>query len=134
MKAMKLTLPVLVLLLTAACGEEGREAAVTEIEETGVIEDGDPEDENYGGYLYDSFEFHAEPLDQITVAIEAEGFQPIVTLHEMSTGAHIAEWDQEYSQDPCLSYRIAGAGAYEVRVHSTGGTGPYSVTIRIVGN
>lgn len=122
------------VLLAAGCGGEIPESKVTVIEETGVIEEGDLTDADYGGYRYDSYVFQVRPLDQVTVEIEAEDFQPILSLHEVSTGAHLAEWEAEYSEDPALSYRIAGGGDCEARVYAPGGTGSYTVKITVEGN
>ena len=122
------------VLLAAGCGEEDTESRITVIEETGLIDERDPTDNNYGGYRYDSYSFHTNPLDQVTVEIDAEGFQPILSLHEVSTEAHLAEWDSEYSEEPALNYRIAGGGEIEARVYAPGGTGSYTVKITVTGN
>ena len=125
---------VFLILIAAGCGGETTESKVTVIEETGLIEEGDLIDADYGGYRYDPYVFQVNPLDQVTVEIEAEDFQPILCLYEVSTGAHLAEWDAEYSDDPALSYRIAGGGDCEARVYAPGGTGSYTVKITVEGN
>ena len=56
------------VVLIAGCGESVPAQAVTVIEETGSIEEGDPADANYGGYLYDSYDFPVEPLDIVSVS------------------------------------------------------------------
>ena len=123
----------LLLLVFPGCGGEASETGF-HIEESGSIDEGDSTDPNYGGYAYDQWEFQAERFDRVTVSIESEGFQPLLTLHESATGAHLAEWDSNYSDEPALVYRIAAVGSYQARVSSMSGTGRYTVRITVEGN
>lgn len=118
------------ILLFASCGGEGPSSVTTE--ETGVFNAETLTDGNYGGYRYHEYQLTAGALDQVKVSIEADGFQPILNLYEGSTGAHLAEWDSGYSDDPCLEYRIASPGEYFVRVHNPGdGDGSYTLFITL---
>lgn len=131
----RIALVLVCSVFLAGCTEGSNPKKTSVIEETGVIEEGDLTDENYGGYRYDSFEFQVNSMDLVTVEIEPRGFQPVLTLHEVSTGAHLAEFDPAYTEDPALVYRIAGGGACEARVYALeDGTGTYTVKITVEGN
>ncbi|OPL18182.1 MAG: hypothetical protein AVO35_06665 [Candidatus Aegiribacteria sp. MLS_C] len=120
-----------VLFLSGCGGGEGSsESAEVILEESGTIEERDTPDPNHGGLAYDGYTFEAGQLDRITVSVRAEGFAPLVKLYEVSTGAHLAEWDSRYSQEPSLAYTIASRGSYEVRIYSPDGVdGEYSLEV-----
>ena len=119
-----------IILIFASCGGEGPSTVTSE--ESGVFTGETPADGNYGGYRYHEYRVTAGALDVVKVSIEAEGFQPILNLYEGSTGAHLAEWDSEYSSAPCLEYRVASPGDYLVRVHDPGdGDGSYTLSITL---
>lgn len=123
--------PVVVLLLPG-CGDGGGSSGAAEVilEENGTIEEGDTPDPDHGGLAYDGYTFEAGQLDRISVSVRAEGFAPLVKLYEVSTGAHLAEWDSRYSEEPSLAYTIASSGSYEIRVYSLdGGTGEYALQV-----
>lgn len=118
------------ILFFASCAGEGPSTVTAE--ETGVFTGETLTDGNYGGYRYHEYRVTAGALDVVKVSIEAEGFQPILNLYEGSTGAHLVEWDSEYSGDPCLEYRVASPGDYLVRVHNPGdGDGSYTLSITL---
>lgn len=127
-----LLLITLSMLLVPGCGEDAREDSPMVMEETGTIEPGDLTDVNHAGLPYDPYDFPVRPLDNVTVEIEAEGFDPMLKLVEVSTGAVLAEWDSQYTDQPALTYRIAGGGTCQARVYALEhGTGSYSVTITV---
>ena len=122
------------LLVLAGCGEEAEITRFYSLEETGTIEPGDVTDPNHSDLAYDPFEFQVEPLDVVTVGIEADGFNPMLKLVEVSTGAVLAEWDSQYTAEECLTYTIAGAGVCQARVYALEhGTGNYTVSVTVIG-
>ena len=133
---MRFLIPVFVsFFLLAGCGEEVEEEVTRlySLEETGTIETGDMTDQNHSDLAYDPFEFPVEPLDVVTVSIEADGFNPMLKLIEVSTGAVLAEWDSQYSEEDCLTYTIAGGGACQARVYALDHeTGNYTVSITVI--
>lgn len=129
---MKIAALFLFAVLVAGCGGEAPEQEITTIAETGSIIDGDQVDANYGGYRYDSYDFQVNPLDMVTVEVQSDDFDFLVTLYEVSTGAQLAEWDPEYSEEQALEYRIAGGGTCQARIYAlNGGTGSYSIRITV---
>lgn len=102
------------------------------IEKNGVIEPGDSTDANHSDLPYDAYTFTAKLGDKVTVKVVTEDFIPLLKLVEVATGAPLAEWDSQYSQDAGLTYTIAGPGKYEVRVYAMqSGTGNYSLRISV---
>jgi hypothetical protein len=66
------------------------------------------------------------------VDIEAEGFDPLVSLREVSTGAELGQWDPAFSGDSLLRYRVAAGGTCQARIYAMGdGTGTYTVRITV---
>ena len=122
------------LMLLFSCGEEAQQTAEEEVLRlSGTIEEGDPQDPEFGNRLYDAHIFEAKMLDTVMVSVDTEDFSPVLTLEEVSTGAQIDERDPEYSAEECLTYVIAGPGEYEARVYSEiGGGGDYQLTISIL--
>ena len=119
----------------AGCGEEassGDAGAQTVVEESGSIDPGDTEDPNYGGQLYDAYMFEAKQYDRVRVEVTTESFVPLLLLVEVSTGAQLWEWQEEYSDEDALNYTIAGPGSYEARVYALeGGMGPYQIRVTL---
>ncbi len=132
---MRILLPVfLSILFIAGCGEEAEVTRLYSLEETGTIEPGDLIDRNHADLAYDPFDFQVESLDAVTVCIEADGFDPMLKLVEVSTGAVLAEWDSQYALEECLTYTIAGAGVCQARVYALDhGTGDYTVSVTVTG-
>lgn len=123
---------VICVLLLSRCGSDDGSSndTVFVMEETGAIQPGDMRDPNHSDLEYDAFEFQAEMFDTVSIEVEPDSFVPLLKLVEVSTGAVIAEWEAEYSDDEALYYTIAGPGRYEARVYSlNGGSGEYTVTI-----
>jgi|GEM_PF-791156 len=117
---------------TAGSGTGGDGASLI-VEESGTIEAGDTRDPNHAGLPYDAYEFEADLGDEVVIEVSADGFIPLLKLVEVSTGAPLAEWEAEYSDDDALTYTIAGPGTYEARVYALeDGTGSYELTIRVV--
>jgi hypothetical protein len=119
----------------AGCGEEASSEQTdtgTVLEERGSIDLGDAQDPSYGDKLYDPYTFEADKHDRLRVEVAAEGFSPLLLLVEVSTGAQLAEWQDEYSDEDALTYTIAGPGSYEVRIYSSDGqTGPYEIKVTL---
>lgn len=123
-----------VLLLAGCCEKAKPLSRQFFLEETGSIEYGDLTDQNHAGLAYDAYDFQVVPLDTVTVAIEAEGFDPMLKLAEVSTGAVLAEWDSQYSEEDRLTYVIAGGGVCQARVYALEhGTGSYTVSVTVAG-
>ncbi len=118
----------------AACGESadsGGDSPVA-VEETGAIESGDTRDPDYNNLQYDAYTFSAETGDAVVVEVTADGFVPLLHLVEVASGADLAEWEAQYSDDDALTYTIAGPGEYEARVYALeGGSGTYTLTVRV---
>jgi hypothetical protein len=127
-------------LLAAACGgsPDGDGQADTAaglgviIEETGSIESADTQDPDHAGLRFDGYTFDARLGDTVEVSVEADGFTPLLKLTEVATGAVLAEWEAEHSDDEALTYTIAGPGTYEARVYALDdGTGTYRLTVTV---
>lgn len=102
------------------------------LEEAGTIEAGDTRDADHAGLPYDAYEFQAEPGDEVTVEVSADGFTPLLKLVEVATGAPLAEWEAEYSDKDALTYTIAGSGTCEARVYALeDGNGSYTLTVHV---
>jgi len=102
------------------------------VSESGSIEPGDTRDSNHSDLLYDEYTFEAERMDRVRVEVTAEGFTPLLKLMEVSTGAHLWEWEEAYSDEDALIYTIAGPGTYEVRVYALDdATGSYEVVVTL---
>lgn len=113
------------------CGEGG-EGVRLELEETGSIEPGDIQDIYHAGLAYDPFIVEATLMSTLEAEVTADGFSPMLKLIEVHTGAVLAEWDSEHSEDDALTYIIAADGEYEVRVYALdSGTGNYTVSISV---
>ena len=64
--------------------------------------------------------------------VDAKGFVPLLKLVEVASGAVLAEWEAEYSDDEALTYSIAGPGTYEARVYALeNGSGSYTLSVRV---
>jgi hypothetical protein len=129
-----LTAGLAALVLAGCGGEAGTPAGGTGtvVDESGSIEAGDTRDPNHSGLAYDAFTFDASTGDVVVVDVAAEGFTPLLKLVEVSTGAVLAEWEAQYSDDEALTYTIAGPGSYEARVYALeDGTGTYSLSVRV---
>ncbi len=125
----------LLAVLLAGCGEAadttGGHAPVV-VEEAGSIGAGDARDPNHADLPYDAYAFEASKRDAVVVEVTAEGFVPLLKLVEVATGAVLAEWEEEHSDEKTLSYTIAGPGVYEARVYALeGGSGAYTLTVRM---
>ncbi|HET6476094.1 MAG TPA: hypothetical protein VFH93_08470, partial [Thermoleophilia bacterium] len=118
----------------AGCGETaggGGDSPVV-VEETGSIESGDTRDPDYNDLQYDAYTFSAETGDAVVIEVTADGFVPLLQLVEVASGADLAEWEAQYSDDDALRYTIAGPGEYEARVYALeGGSGTYTLTVRV---
>jgi hypothetical protein len=102
------------------------------VEETGSIESGDTRDPDYNDLQYDAYTFSAETGDVVVIEVAADGFVPLLHLVEVASGADLAEWEAQYSDDDALRYTIAGPGEYEARVYALeGGSGTYTLTVRV---
>ena len=113
------------------CGERGGVERF-ELEETGSLEPGDIQDINHAGLAYDPFIVQATLRSTLEAEVTAEGFSPLLKLIEVQTGAVLAEWDSEHSEDDALTYMIAADGEYEVRVYALDdGRGNYTVRISV---
>ncbi|MFO7627829.1 MAG: hypothetical protein R6V62_11275 [Candidatus Fermentibacteraceae bacterium] len=112
-----------------ACGQ-GEPAPVT-IEATGVLTAESPVDSNHMNFHYTVHTFQGERWDRVNVELLSADFPVLLKLVETATGAPLAEWDQEYSEETSLSYTIAGPGEYQVRVYSMAGSGEYTVNITL---
>jgi hypothetical protein len=120
-------------VLVLGCGAGSSDDDGIVMEEIGRIEVGDTADPNHSGLLYDGYVFSANALDSVAVVVRSEGFLPLTKLVEVETGAVLAEWDYEYSQEEFLTYIIAAPGEYEARVYSVNsGTGDYKLTITVM--
>ena len=131
---MVLLATVLPAVILAGCGEAdtGGTDSPMVLEEAGSIEPGDAQDPNHGDLPYDAHTFEAKLGDAVVVKVEAEGFVPLLKLVEVATGAVLAEWEEEYSDEEALTYTIAGPGMYEARVYALeGGTGAYTLTVSV---
>jgi hypothetical protein len=134
---------LLVILLTvglaaialAGCG--GAADARTDdpaavVEETGSIDAGDRRDPDHADLPYDAYTFDAAAGDTAVVNVDAKGFVPLLKLVEVASGAVLAEWEAEYSDDEALTYSIAGPGTYEARVYALeNGSGSYTLSVRV---
>lgn len=119
----------------AGCGgqtgseEPGRQVVV---QESGSIDSSDTRDPNHSDLPYDTYTFEAKRLDRVRVEVVAEGFTPLLKLVEVSTGADLWEWEEEYSDEDALIYTIAGPGTYEARVYAMkDGTGTYRISVSL---
>lgn len=133
-----LALLIAIALLTmsiAACGEDAETvngSSSVVVQEEGSIEPGDTRDPNHSDLPYDAYTFKADLRDVVVVEVKAEGFVPLLKLVEVATGAPLAEWEEQYSEDDALTYTIAGPGEYEARVYALEqGSGTYTVTVRL---
>lgn len=126
---------ILVLLAAAMTGSSGcgsSDPPGIVLEESGVIEAGDLTDPDHMGFSYDAYRFQARKWDRVTASVATDDFPALLKLVEVSTGAPLAEWDQQYPVGDSLTYTIAGPGEYEIRVYAMrGGTGSYSVRIAV---
>lgn len=130
-------LPALVILIalltmSGGCGdgEAGQAQERVLLEENGSIQESDARDPGHNMLSYDTYSFEAGSMDRLRVEVETEGFSPLLKLFEVSTGAHLAEWDREYSETPCMTYTIVSPGSCELRVYSfDGGTGDYTLRV-----
>ena len=125
----------LVAIAFGGCGAAadtgtGDPAAV--VEETGSIDTGDTRDPDHADLPYDAYTFDAAAGDTAVVTVDANGFVPLLKLVEVASGAVLAEWEAEYSDDEALTYTIAGPGAYEARVYALeNGSGSYTLSVRM---
>jgi hypothetical protein len=125
----------LLAIVSAGCGEAsgsggGDSAAVVETE--GTIGPDDTRDPDHADLPYDAYTFEATQGDAVVAEVGADGFVPLLKLVEVATGAPLAEWEAEYSDDDALTYTIAGPGTYEVRVYALeDGRGTYTLTVRV---
>ena len=102
------------------------------VDEAGSIGAGDARDPNHADLPYDAYTFEASKWDAVVVEVTAEGFVPLLKLVEVGSGAVLAEWEEEYSDEKALSYTIAGPDVYEARVYALeGGSGAYTLTVRM---
>ena len=113
-----------------ACGQ-GEPLPVTS-EMTGILTAESPVDTNHMNFHYAVHTFDAERLDRVTVELVSADFPVLLKLVETETGAPLAEWDQEYSEEASLSYTLAGPGEYQARVYSMDGFGEYTVKITVM--
>lgn len=113
-----------------ACGQ-GEPMPVTS-EATGTLTAESPVDTNHMNFHYAVHTFQGERLDRVTVELVSADFPVLLKLVETSTGAPLAEWDQEYSEEASLSYTIAGPGEYQARFYSMDGYGEYTVKITVM--
>lgn len=114
-----------------ACGRGESEPEPARIAGSGSITAESPADPNHMGFHYAVHSFDAQKWDRVMVELVSADFPVILKLVEASSGAPLAEWDQEYSEEEALSYTIAGPGEYEARVYSTGGFGEYGIVITL---
>jgi len=120
---------VMLFIAMVACGQS--EPAPVTTGATGVLTAGSPVDANHMNFHYAVHTFHGERWDRVNVELVSAEFPVLLKLVETSTGAPLAEWDQEYSEETSLSYTIAGPGEYQVRVYSMEGFGEYAATITL---
>jgi hypothetical protein len=123
------------LMLSGSCGGGGEEQTSEEeiMRMSGILEDGDLRDPDFGDRLYDGYTFDAAVLDTVSISLTSSDFHAVLSLAEVSTDAELAQWDQEYSSGECLTYVVAAAGEYEARVYSsTEEGGSYDLTIAVV--
>lgn len=125
----------LLLSIVAGCGGgESKSEALSPLvlEHQGSVDAGDLRDPNHSDLAYDAYSFEAKKYDHVRVEIAADDFVPLLKLVEVSTGAPLAEWEEQYSEEDALTYIIAGPGMYEARVYAIDkGTGAYALTIRV---
>ena len=122
---------IAVVIAGFGCGTGGSEEQPLDISYSGTVEAGDSTDPNHGNLLYDAYEFEAERFEVVSIGATAEGFSPLLKLVEVETGAVLAEWEAEYSDDEALIYRIAAPGLYEARVYAMEpGTWDYTLTVK----
>lgn len=130
MKAEMKVLTLVILCTTlAACGQDDPAPVITEA--TGVLTAESPVDTNHMNFHYSVHAFHGERWDRVTVELVSADFPVLLKLVETSTGAPLAEWDQEHSEETSLSYTIAGPGEYQARVYSMAGFGEFTVNITV---
>jgi hypothetical protein len=132
---------ILVLILAAGllaivptgCGEaSGGGDSTAVIATEGSIGPDDTRDPDHSDLPYDAYTFEAQGGDAVVAEVGADGFVPLLKLVEVATGAPLAEWEAEYSDDDALTYTIAGPGTYEVRVYALeDGSGTYTLTVRV---
>lgn len=125
----KVSAVAFVFVTMIACGRG--EPAPVSIEAGGVVTAASPVDSNHMNFHYAVHTFHGERWDRVTVELLTADFPVLLKLVESSTGAPLAEWDQEYSEETSLSYTLAGPGEYQVRVYSMDGFGDYAATITV---
>ncbi|MFH0915046.1 MAG: hypothetical protein V1912_01190 [bacterium] len=125
---------VVAFVLAGCGGQTGPEETGGQVvvEESGSIDPGDTRDPNHANLPYDAYTFEAKKFDRVRVEVVAEGFTPLLKLVEVSTGADLWEWEEEYSDEDALTYTIAGPGTYEARVYATkDGTGTYQIGVSL---
>lgn len=99
----------------------------------GEIADGDPESDE--GIAYDAYTFSGRRGDRVAVALDSDGFDPLVRIGRTTNGVFS---ELAYNDDGAdsglnsrLSFTLPEDGDYVIRATplSAGGTGTYSLTL-----
>lgn len=99
----------------------------------GEIGDGDPESDE--GIAYDAYAFGGRRGDRVAVALDSDGFDPLVRIGRMTNGvfSELAYNDDgpDSGLNSRLNFTLPEDGEYVIRATplSAGGTGPYSLTL-----